>query len=77
MLDFTPEDLISYLYGEMDDHAKALMDKALESNWALREKMSVLQASIQRLDKSALLSPSSSTMDRILAYATDKSKIPH
>jgi hypothetical protein len=76
MSDFTPEDLISYLYGEMDDRLTARIEKALEDSWALREKLSVLKASIKRLEVSVPLSPSQATLDSIMAYAGDKSKIP-
>jgi len=77
MSDFTPEDLISYLYGEMDAHFAARIEKALADSWALREKLSVLQASIKRLEMSTPLSPAPATLENILAYARDKSKIAH
>jgi hypothetical protein len=76
MSDFTPEDLISYLYGEMDARLTARIEKALEDSWALREKLSVLKASIKRLDVSTPLSPAPATLDAIMAYARDKTKIP-
>jgi len=76
MSDFTPEDLISYLYGEMDDRLKARIEKALEDSWALREKLSVLKTSNKRLEDSAQLSPAPATLDGIMAYARDRSKIP-
>jgi hypothetical protein len=76
MSDFTPEDLISYLYGEMDACLAARVEKALDGSWALREKLSVLKASIKRLDVSPPLSPAPGTVNSIMAYARDKSKIP-
>jgi anti-sigma factor RsiW len=69
MRDFTPEDLISYLYGETDNEKTACIKAALDSNWALREKLSVLKASMDKLDKAPLQSPSTAALDAILAYA--------
>ncbi len=77
MIDFTPEDLISYLYGETDSLLTAQIVKALEENWALREKLSVIKASTKRLETAAPMSPSPSTMDSIMAYARKKTKITH
>jgi len=75
MPDFTPEDLILYLYGETDALLTPQIIKALEENWALREKLSVLKASVKRLDSASTLSPSDSSIKAIIAYSGDKSKI--
>lgn len=77
MQDFTPEDLILYLYGETDPATTARLNEALESNWALREKLSVLKISKERLSNAAPLSPSASTLEALMAYARDKTKITH
>jgi anti-sigma factor RsiW len=71
MSNVTPEDLISYLYGETDATRTAEIESALTSNWALREKLSVLQTSMQRLDKAKLSSPSEGALNSIMAYARD------
>lgn len=76
MQDFTPEDLILYLYGETDPTMTARLNEALETNWALREKLSVLKISMERLSGSEPLSPSASTLEALMAYAKDKTKIP-
>jgi hypothetical protein len=57
MSNVTPEDLISYLYGETDAKRTAEIEFALSESWALREKLSVLQTSMQRLDKATPLWP--------------------
>lgn len=75
MSDFTPEDLISYLYGETDDATTARIKAALDSSWALREKLSVLKTSVDRLKKSPLQSPSETSLQNILAYAQQKTKV--
>ncbi|TDW99540.1 hypothetical protein [Dinghuibacter silviterrae] len=75
MSDFTPEDLILYLYGETDNEKTARIKAALDCSWALREKLSVLKTSMDRLDKAPLQSPSAAVLDNILAYARAKSKV--
>jgi hypothetical protein len=51
MTRFTPEDLLLYLYKETSPQQTAEIEEALTKDWALREKLSVLKASMQRLDK--------------------------
>ncbi len=48
---FTPEDLLLYLYKETSLKKSAAIKAALESDWTLREKLAVLKASMHRLDK--------------------------
>ena len=48
---FTPEDLLLYLYNETTPDQTAAIEKALKKDWSLREKLSVLKTSKQRLDK--------------------------
>ena len=75
MVNFTPEDLILYLYGETDPETTAHIKAALESDWTLREKLFVLQASMQRLDATTPLSPSAASLEAIMAYARKSAKI--
>lgn len=51
MNNFTPEDLLLYLYNEMEESQRVEVEKALQKDWTLREKLSVLKTSMQRLDK--------------------------
>lgn len=51
MTNFTPEDLLLYLYKEPSLKNTAAIEAALEKDWTLREKLSVLKASMHRLDK--------------------------
>ena len=51
MTNFTPEDLLLYLYKETSAEQTSAIEAALEKDWTLREKMGVLKASMQRLDK--------------------------
>ena len=51
MTNFTPEDLLLYLYKETSVEQTTAIEAALEKDWTLREKLTVLKASMQRLDK--------------------------
>lgn len=51
MLNFTPEDLLQYLYKETTPEQNAAIEAALEKDWTLREKLAVLKASHQRLEQ--------------------------
>jgi hypothetical protein len=77
MSNVTPEDLILYLYGETDGPATIQIEQALASSWALREKLSVLQMSMKRLNDGQSYSPSRATLDTLMAYARDQAKITH
>jgi len=51
MTNFTPEDLLLYLYKETTAAQTAAVEAALINDWTLREKLEVLKLSMQRLDK--------------------------
>ena len=51
MTNFTPEDLLLYLYKETSPRKSAAIEAALKKDWTLREKLAVLKTSMQRLDK--------------------------
>jgi hypothetical protein len=51
MINFTPEDLLLYLYKETSAQQTAAIESALCKDWTLREKLNVLKASMTRLDK--------------------------
>lgn len=50
MHNFTPEDLLLFLYQETDESTTKAIQQALNDDWTLREKLSVLRTSMQRLD---------------------------
>ncbi len=68
MHNFTPDDLIQYLYKETSPEKTAEIMAALESDWSLREKLEVMTAAQKRLAP-LKLSPSQQTIDNILNYA--------
>ncbi len=68
MHNFTPEDLLLYLYNETSPAQSAAIKAALETDWSLREKFEELTASQKELSV-IKLSPSRKTIDNILNYA--------
>ncbi len=68
MHNFTPEDLLLYLYKETSPTQTAEIKAALESDWSLREKFEVITSAQQRLE-SLKMSPSQQTINKILNYA--------
>ena len=69
MYNFTPEDLLQYHYNELGGEETAMLEEALQSDWALREKLRVIQEASRRLDKS-FYSPRPEAITRIMEYAT-------
>ncbi len=71
MTKFTPEDLLLYLYKESSPKKTAAIEEALQKDWTLREKLTVLKASMQRLDK-ITVAPRTEVVLNVLNYARDK-----
>jgi len=67
---FTPEELIQYLYKETSPETSAAIEAALQEDWTLREKLEVLQASTENLDK-ILESPRTEVILKVLNYARE------
>ena len=72
MTNFTPEDLLLYLYKETSPQQAVEIEQALANDWALREKLIVLKASMNKLDKAAE-SPRTEVVLNVLNYAKEKS----
>jgi hypothetical protein len=68
MTNFTPEDLLLYLYKETSKQQTAAIEQALNKDWTLREKLNVLKASMQRLDK-LITTPRTEVVLNVLSYA--------
>ena len=67
---FTPEELIQYLYKETSPARTAEIEEALQNDWTLREKLEVLENSMQAL-KTPLESPRTEAIMNILNYARE------
>jgi hypothetical protein len=72
MTNFTPEDLLLYLYKETSAKKTTAIEAALEKDWTLREKLAVLKASMLRLDK-ITESPRTEVVLNVLNYAREHS----
>ncbi|MBL0153007.1 MAG: hypothetical protein IPP93_05810 [Chitinophagaceae bacterium] len=70
MTNFTPEDLLLYLYKETSTEETAAIEAALAADWTLREKLAVLKASVQRLDK-LTETPRTEVVLNVLTYARE------
>lgn len=67
---FTPEELIQYLYQETSPEKTAAIEAALQDDWTLREKLEVLKASRESLDR-IVESPRPQVIFNILNYARE------
>ncbi|MDB5250904.1 MAG: hypothetical protein JWP27_73 [Flaviaesturariibacter sp.] len=74
MHQYTPEDLLRYLYKEMTADEVVAMEEELPRNWALREKLAVLKTSQERLNR-IVESPRTEVVLNILRYAASTEKI--
>lgn len=72
MTNFTPEDLLLYLYKETSEEQTIAIEEALQKDWTLREKLGVLKASMKRLDK-VVVTPRTEVVLNVLSYAREKS----
>ncbi|HEX2532157.1 MAG TPA: hypothetical protein VHK69_00400 [Chitinophagaceae bacterium] len=68
MLNYSPEDLILYLYGETSEETTAAIEEALKKDWTLREKLAVLKGSQERLN-SIIVTPRTEAVLNVLKYA--------
>lgn len=71
MMNFTPEDLLQYLYKETSPQQTAAIAEALAHDWTLREKLSVLKTSMERLDN-IQEAPRTEVVLNVLTYAREK-----
>ena len=74
MVSFTPDDLLLYLYNETKPAQTAAIERALQNDWSLREKLQVLSISMERLD-TILQSPRTEAVLSIMRYADRKSQL--
>ncbi len=72
MPNFTPEDLLLYHAGELDDARSIVITEELAVNWMLREKFNVLKQAFARLNAMKLQSPRKQAIQNIMRYAMRK-----
>lgn len=74
MANYTNEDLIQYLYHETAEEKTKAIEKALETDWILKEEFDALKVSQQGLDK-LVSSPRQQSIMAILNYAKTSAEI--
>jgi hypothetical protein len=75
MHNYSPEDLVLYLYKETSPEMTSGIEEALKNDWTLREKLTVLKTSMERLN-SITLSPRTEVVLNVLKYAGTGEKVP-
>ena len=50
MYNYTPEELLLYLYKETSTEQTIAIEEELKKNWALREKLAVIKTAMERLN---------------------------
>jgi hypothetical protein len=64
----TTEEMIRYLYNEMSAEESSNFQRAIESDWSLKEAFEMLKMSKDNLD-TPFMSPRKSTVNAIMQYA--------
>ena len=68
MHNFSPEDLLLYLYNEASTEQATAIEEALKKDWSLREKLAVMKTAMERLNN-LTVSPRTEVVLSILKYA--------
>ncbi len=75
MHNYSPEDLILYLYKETSPDTTASIEEALRTDWTLREKLGVLKISMERLN-ALTEAPRTEIVLNILRYGRLQENVP-
>ena len=76
MANYTPEDLICYLYKETTTDETNAINQELQNNWTLREKLVVLKTAQERLN-TLIETPRTEVVLNILKYANSKQTVKY
>ena len=68
MYNYTPEEILLYLYKESSAELTIAIEEELQKNWALREKLTVMKTAMERL-KNLTVSPRTEVVLNVLSYA--------
>ncbi len=74
MHNYSPEELLLYLYKETSPKTTTEIEEALKNDWSLREKLEVLKTSMKRLD-SIEVSPRTEVVLNVLKYAYSQKEL--
>lgn len=75
MHNFTLEELIQYLYGEAPHEKVQEIERALQTDWSLQQKIVVLKESQQQLNAMKLHQPRKQAISVILDYARQTAEV--
>jgi anti-sigma factor RsiW len=75
MPNFTPEELVQYLYGELSQEQIIQIEKSLQNDWSLQQKIAVLKESQQQLNAIKLQQPRKQAISAILDYARQSAEV--
>ena len=77
MHNFTPEDLVQYLYNEASKEKSTAIKAALQTDWSLNEMFDVIVDAQNKLEE-AIFSPRVEAINRILQYGENAMELhPH
>ena len=74
MYNYTPEEILLYLYKESSTELTSAIDADLQTNWSLREKVAVMKTAMERLNN-ITVSPRTEVVLNILRYASESEKV--
>lgn len=74
MYNFTPEEILLYLYKESSTELTTAIEEELKKNWALREKLAVMKTAMERLNN-ITVSPRMEVVLNVLRYASESEKV--
>lgn len=74
MYNYTPEELLLYLYKETSAEQNIPIEEELRNNWALREKLAVIKTAMERLNN-ITISPRTEVVLNVLRHAAQTEKV--
>ncbi|HVF97294.1 MAG TPA: hypothetical protein VM871_08245 [Flavisolibacter sp.] len=74
MHNYTPEDLLLYLYKESSTEQAMAIEEELKTNWALREKIAVMKTAMERLNN-LVITPRTEAVLSIFRHAQESQAI--
>lgn len=72
---FTQEDLIRFMYKETSPAKTEAIEKALETDWKLNQRLNELMSVSEVLDTPAIQSPRRKSIENILEYAKKSTEL--
>ena len=74
MYNFTPEEILLYLYKESSTELTTAIEEEIKKNWALREKLAVMKTAMERLNN-ITVSPRMEVVLNVLRHSSQNEKV--